>query len=647
MRRRQSRHLAKPRKLHPVSVALGVGGVAALGTVAYLAGRRLARAKFPRVEPPQQQVRAQIPRVEPQPLPQQDLKKLIGVTVVDATSKYAVLLTTGSMNPMHKGHAETLYEAARYLHHHNYIVTAGVISLSADFWFKGKEGHKFSDDQRVAIARTQVQELNTINAETHIPLIVSEAELQRGKNEDYPETYVHLKKELGNISERYELFYVCGVDHAEKMLLQTNLPVEFDLKHVIVIKRGTKELKGSDGDRFFALLDPPKNAAAADASSTEVRRLLQDIDGLRRWMTPNAAWLAYGYYDQSLFRRSLVQDQLQTAHTAASKNNIGDLLVIAPITKQPESIVVATIASLEAAARVPQPHSLEGATFTVVRRMNARLIGTHVANKPEFGGKDAVHVQQIASQFNFLESPGSHYTAIQRYKEDLTQGLLASIACPRALQERDAWIRGVFHSGQEHDVPCLQPVLRKFADSSDSSSYSGGYLQMWGAPPSDAIQRLEKDVGTLNIAFQYGKTKDESSDNTSLILQVFQAAPSFQGAIGPNEDDPRTYVCKVLVAREYAALGHIAIIEAARLRKRVSLHVTMVGQGVFANPKSVFADALQQLVEVVQAHPVDVFLHGWKDEEVTTLEALLKNNTLQQLNVKELINVNDPAEDRA
>jgi hypothetical protein len=473
-----------------------------------------------------------------------------------------------------------------------------------------------------------VKELNELNQEQPLPLMVSTAEIDRNKKEDFPEAYEHLLEQLKKIDERCELFYVCGADHVENVV-----GAEFPLQQVIAVKRVGTKLANTTG--FFAIAEGPTETAAA--SSTQVRTLIEshDIRGLKEWMTPQAAHLAYNFYNQGFFRRGSILAQLERAYTVALEHDAGDLVDVPPTTKQPESIVVATVAALKKAVAVEATQKGK-ATFTVVQGMDAREIGKY-ARDDRFGGSNVVHVQQIASQFNFLESTNAHYMPISIYHDDKTQGPLASLACPRALVERDAWIRGAFHDGQETQGPYLQPTLRNFTDSAypdgSDGAYRGGYLEMWSPPLPEAIRSLEATVKDLKVAFQYGKTREGP-----LILQVFQAAPSFQGLERwqrPDEHDPRTDVCKLLVSGEYVALGRIAILEAHRRKRRVSLHATMVGQGMFGNHASVFADALRQLVEVVREHPIDVFLHGFKQIQVKTLQTLLEGMSLSR--VKETI----------
>ena len=53
---------------------------------------------------------------------------------------------------------------------------------------------------------------------------------------------------------------------------------------------------------------------------------------------------------------------------------------------------------------------------------------------------------------------------------------------------------------------------------------------------------------------------------------------------------------------------------------RVSLHLTLVGQGAFNNPPSVLASALRAVYETVRYFEVDVYIHGYSNSDVEKIE---------------------------
>jgi len=132
--------------------------------------------------------------------------------------KLCVLLTTGAMNPIHRGHTAMVTQAKFSLErHHGFTVVAGYVSPSHDSYVGPKMrlgGQTFVNaEERVAMCRLAVKEIEWLQVGTW------EAR-QLGGWPDYPEVLDDLTKHVLDLeadvngTQDVVVFYVCGTDHA-------------------------------------------------------------------------------------------------------------------------------------------------------------------------------------------------------------------------------------------------------------------------------------------------------------------------------------------------------------------------------------------------------------------------------------------------
>ena len=91
-------------------------------------------------------------------------------------------------------------------------------------------------------------------------------------------------------------------------------------------------------------------------------------------------------------------------------------------------------------------------------------------------------------------------------------------------------------------------------------------------------------------------------------------------------------ICDVLVSRQYGALGELAALRSKETGQHVPLHVSLVGQGAFNNPREVMSKSFALLLSAVRGFDVSVYFHGYGDEDVTIILRVL--NELGRKNVK-------------
>lgn len=227
-------------------------------------------------------------------------------------------------------------------------------------------------------------------------------------------------------------------------------------------------------------------------------------------------------------------------------------------------------------------------------------------------------IQQVASQFNFLESTGPNYMPLIGYVSDKTQGPQASIGALEALVKRDYAVR-------EKELG-RQPLFGALP----ANIYKGGYLMLYnmeGNSQKSFLDYLKPRIGELRILAQ------ESTPEfaTEPMIQVFTAAPSFQGAFVPLLGSTEEAVCKVIVSRQYRTTAQLAAIRSQETGKPVNLHLTLVGQGAFNNPESVMIDAFKEVFDIVKGFNVNVFIHGYSSVDIEKIKRCANNFDLETL----------------
>ena len=227
-------------------------------------------------------------------------------------------------------------------------------------------------------------------------------------------------------------------------------------------------------------------------------------------------------------------------------------------------------------------------------------------------------IMQVASQFNFLESINTNYMDITNYINDKTQGPLSSIASLEALILRDNAVAKQKILGQQEDI---------FKDI--PNIYKNGYLMPWritdGKEKEKILKKMTKNKGKLEILAQ--KSKPELG-NGILFTQVFSAAPSFQGYRIPLKNSLDDKFCMLLVPIQYACIAKLAAIQSIATGKRVNIHLTLIGQGVFKNRLEVIYSAMAEIYKYINGFNINVYIHAFKDLDVIKIKELLKNNNI-------------------
>ena len=227
-------------------------------------------------------------------------------------------------------------------------------------------------------------------------------------------------------------------------------------------------------------------------------------------------------------------------------------------------------------------------------------------------------IMQVASQFNFLESTNTNYMDITKYIHDKTQGPLASIASLEALILRDNAVAKQKILGQQNSI---------FKDI--PNIYKNGYLMPWkihdGKEKEKILEKIAKNKGKLEILAQKSKPQ---LGNGILFTQVFTAAPSFQGYRTPLKNSLDDKFCMLLVPLQYACIAKLAAIQSIATGKKVNIHLTLIGQGVFKNRQEVINSAMAEIYKYINGFNINVYIHAFKDFDFIIAKQSLKNNNI-------------------
>ena len=231
-------------------------------------------------------------------------------------------------------------------------------------------------------------------------------------------------------------------------------------------------------------------------------------------------------------------------------------------------------------------------------------------------------VVNLASQFNAMESPFSSYVApVKQWPYDRTQGPRCALQSIEACKHREAaHLQGKLTDAIKDVLDkCTASTGEKITDKYPSL-YKNGYLEPDNIEDEKDLKKFrdficdEKNIEKMKFLSQWVKCEGSGK----MQLQVFSAAPNFgyfKNWVGKLSDrDKLLKECSSkLIEVQYKALAQVAAMRADVSGKRVGLHVTMIGNGVFSNPEDTIRVALKALEENLAGHNVDVYLHCYKD----------------------------------
>lgn len=200
----------------------------------------------------------------------------------DNNYTFAILLTTGALNPIHLGHVDIMTSAKIEIekNHKNIKVIAGFMSPSHDDYLSGKFGRNkyIPSEYRIKMVEMATADSNWItydeweckqNYFVDFPYVASRG-IKKLK-QIYCEKYKYVK------SKKLCIYYVCGLDHAQKCGLLGGRLHNLDVNTLIVRRPNAKlnhiKMKSNLKKGLIVVDLPPVNY---DRSSTLVRNLIID-----------------------------------------------------------------------------------------------------------------------------------------------------------------------------------------------------------------------------------------------------------------------------------------------------------------------------------------------------------------------------------
>jgi len=192
---------------------------------------------------------------------------------------FAVLLTTGAMNPVHKGHVQMLHQARERLESEGFAVIGAWLSPSHDGYVQPKASSLrtpgLSSAFRLELAQRATEE-------DEIVAVGSWEASQPGSWPDFPVVAEALQHELRRHPEGQgvRVFYVCGSDHFRNCGLHLGMRSGIG---IVAVPRSAAtgiacESSGREHPDKLVYLAKPASGEIASYSSTKVRKALNDLD---------------------------------------------------------------------------------------------------------------------------------------------------------------------------------------------------------------------------------------------------------------------------------------------------------------------------------------------------------------------------------
>lgn len=212
---------------------------------------------------------------------------------------------------------------------------------------------------------------------------------------------------------------------------------------------------------------------------------------------------------------------------------------------------------------------------------------------------------QLASQYNYLESVGPFKTPVSGYLSDWTQG-------PQGCLEAAA---ASLHRAAAEEAGLLPHALVDVVPEQHGHYLKHGYLELakLGQDEKQALHSyLKARLGKLRILAQ----PVVAEVSKTRFFQVLASAPSWQGYARPEEGSVEAEIAELLIVAQYRAVAQLAVIRAATTGQRVPVHLTLVGQGAYNNPRSVMKEAIREVARTVTGYPlVEVYVQSYSGHE--------------------------------
>ena len=222
--------------------------------------------------------------------PMEKMHRMYKISGKPGSKGYAVVLTTGALNPVHLGHSALIQQSVNRLTEVGYTVIGAWLSPSNDLYVQPK-----ADFQNTIGLSAPFRVEATRRAIAYHPLIEVGMWESSVKTywPDYPEVCLELQKEIvkefksSNYSGDVTVFYACGTDHAKKLGLYDK-PQPWG--GVVVVPREA-DIPKPENPRYEIYVAQPARGKILSFSSTLLRQAIIDKkpEIVTSMVTPNEA----------------------------------------------------------------------------------------------------------------------------------------------------------------------------------------------------------------------------------------------------------------------------------------------------------------------------------------------------------------------
>ncbi len=209
---------------------------------------------------------------------------------------------------------------------------------------------------------------------------------------------------------------------------------------------------------------------------------------------------------------------------------------------------------------------------------------------------------QVASQFNALESPGPYVTDVARYLWDRTQGPRASMPTAAAALWRK------LH----------QPAFNALETTALGKDVTFGYLELTAEncrPFADGDKKAIDDLDLMLVPCTLSLTPDVISQ-TQPHYQIAQFYTSSAPATATDVPGADAVVYELL-KRQYFAIAYLAALIGRTESLAITVHLTMVGCGVFNQAHGIVERVIREMLEEVAHCDIHFVLHVFHEHEAT------------------------------
>jgi hypothetical protein len=249
-------------------------------------------------------------------------------------------------------------------------------------------------------------------------------------------------------------------------------------------------------------------------------------------------------------------------------------------------------------------------------------------------------VMQTASQSNYLESKDpNRRSPVSDWFYDDTQGPQLSIESPAASLHRSY----VMNTDSLDNV--LEPKDFNMAVSRTLLGLSGGYVTLRAKDNLDGIlNSLKHNYGKMAILAQ--PVIHEASNHR--MLQVFNFAPQLLHRPRKKYADALDRkICEstdAIVVNQYITTSKISLLMSMVRSVYQPAFFTLIGQGVFLNPKSTMIKSIRAVDEEVKGTNVVPVFHTYSGDDYLIVEKALEGKKYLKLSPAQFLAIKDISE---